>query len=433
MAEDDPVEGVTSFRRRLRKWLPAGLPRRSSVTTTRVGFFGFASAETDKDVKLVREQQQQMQRSLWDAGFAGILFPREYGGLGLSWEHQRAFNEEVNGYETPGLFAVTFGVIAPTILDFGSELQKTRHIPAMLRGDEVWVQYLSEPSNGSDLAGLLTRATRHEGGFVLNGTKTWTTFGHFADHALVLARSNWDLPKHQGLTMFILSVREQGVTVRRIRQANGDAEFCEEFLDDVVIPLEKVVGVEGLGWDVASRMIVHERNMAGGMSLDGGLSKLRGRKTSARDGIVEMVGKLGLRRDAAARQLVGEAIALDRLQTIIGDRIAQGVRLGKMPPPAAAMLRLFSGTSSFRCAEIAAELAGSTAVAWLPGDDLDDGLGESFVAARGVMIGGGTAEMARNTISERLLQLPKEPSIDRDVPFAEVRKNRDTRSAHNTG
>src|SRR5262247_3662204 len=214
-----------------------------------------------------REYERGLQRRLWDGGFAGICFPAEYGGLGLTVAHQHAFTDESRPYDMPFHFNIpTLGILAPTLVDFGSHEQKLRHLPAILRGEELWVQFLSEPSGGSDLAGCLTQADRDGDVFVLNGSKIWSSSAHVSDYALCLARTNWDVPKHRGLTMFILQIHQPGITVNQIKMVDGTQEFCEEFFDDAVIPAENVLGEVDDGWTVATRLLFHERASVGGAS-----------------------------------------------------------------------------------------------------------------------------------------------------------------------
>ena len=208
-----------------------------------------------------------MQRRLYDGGFAGICFPTEYGGLGLDIEYQKAFDAESACYEMPLILNTpTFTICCATILDTGTEDQKRQHISAALRGDEVLVQLLSEPSGGSDLAGVITRAERRGDKWVINGAKTWSTGAFAADYGLLLARTNWDVPKHDGLTMFLVRMDSPGITLRRIKQVNGSTEFCEEFFDDLELSDDAVVGEVGKGWEVASRQLYHERRAVGGGS-----------------------------------------------------------------------------------------------------------------------------------------------------------------------
>ena len=192
------------------------------------------------------------------ASTAGWASPRRTGGRST---RRRA------GYDLPFSFNVpTLGILAATLLDAGTQEQKLRHLPAILRGEELWVQFLSEPSGGSDLAGCLTRADRDGDVFVLNGSKIWSSGAYVADYAMCLARTNWDVPKHRGLTMFIVEIHQPGVTVEQIRQIDGSIEFCQEFFDDVPIPVSAVIGEVDDGWTVANRLLVHERMAVGGGS-----------------------------------------------------------------------------------------------------------------------------------------------------------------------
>ena len=246
------LQDIASFRTELRQWLSASFPREDGLPRT----------GADRDPV----RHRYLQRLLFEGGYAGLTYPLAYGGRGLTPEFQDAFNEEAAGYELPTLFNVTLGILGPTILDFGTEEQKLRHIPAILRGDELWVQLLSEPASGSDLAGCITRASRDGDQWILNGSKIWSTGAHFSDFALCLARSNWSVPKHRGLTMCIIKLSQPGIDIEPIMQANGEAEFCQEFLTDVAIDAADILGEENAGWQVASRLLTHERNLAGAAS-----------------------------------------------------------------------------------------------------------------------------------------------------------------------
>ena len=206
------TESVESFRERAARWV-----RENLEPLTR---YEGLEAENEDQLKMVAEARS-LQRRIFEAGFAGIRYPREYGGLGLSHEHQLAWREAATGYRVPHAFTATHGIMGPTLLEFASEEQKRRHLPVMLKGEELWVQFLSEPSGGSDLAGLLTRAERDGGNFRLTGSKIWSTGAHYADYAVVLARTNIDVPKHQGLSMFMMPVHSPGVTINPIRLVTG--------------------------------------------------------------------------------------------------------------------------------------------------------------------------------------------------------------------
>ena len=227
------IETVEAFRARAREFIDANLHRtnpRSEVGLLRNRY-------TDEEELAEVARDREVQRMLFDAGLAGVCFPTEYGGLGLTPAHQKALNEELVGYEYPTRFqSPTMTPCAAVLLDFGTEEQKQAHIPAILRGDELWMQLLSEPSGGSDVAGALTTAVRDGEEWVLNGSKVWTTGAWWSDWGLCLARTNWDVPKHRGLTVFILPLKLPGVEVHRIEMVNGFKDFYQEFLADVRIP-----------------------------------------------------------------------------------------------------------------------------------------------------------------------------------------------------
>src|SRR5580692_11621517 len=255
----------------------------------------------------------------------------------------------------------TFSICGATVLDMASEEQKLQHLPAVIRGDEIMVQFLSEPRGGSDLAGVTTRATRDGDVFILSGSKIWSSGAYAADWALCLARTDWEAPKHRGMTMFLLQVHQPGIEIKRIKQINGNNEFCQEFFDDVVIPASDVVGEVNGGWAVASRQLFHERNAVGGGSpyTSGGGQRRRGPGTSS---LIDMVRETGQSADVRVRELVAEAHAIGRVQQQLIGRISEGLRTEQLPPPATAITRLFSGESASRLAEIGVEVIGPDAV-----------------------------------------------------------------------
>src|SRR5581483_8157798 len=191
-------------------------------------------------------------------------FPVEYGGQGLTLEHERVFNEEAAGYAMPPTnFGVSINILGATLVEFGTHEQKAAHVPKILSGEELWLQFLSEPSGGSDLAGLLTSAVRDGESFVVNGQKTWSTSAHLSDFALCPVRTRWDVPKHKGISVLIIDLKSPGLEIRRIKQIDGGAEFCEEFFTDVSVPVANLVGEENEGWRVARGLLEIEHAWVG--------------------------------------------------------------------------------------------------------------------------------------------------------------------------
>lgn len=407
------MESVESFRLRARRWLAANMPRK-------------AHSDLEWNPMNVGAEEarraRQLQRRLFDGGFAGICYPEKYGGLELTPEHQRAFTAESAPYEMPLLFnQPTLNIIGPTLLDLGTEQQKLRHIPAMLAGEELWVQFMSEPSGGSDMAAVTTSATLCDGRWVLNGSKIWSSYAYFSDYALCLARTDWDAAKHRGLTMFIVKIDQPGVTVKRIRQADGGNDFCQEFFDDVELTADCVVGHVNDGWTAALRLLHHERSATGGSSPFA--SNVGGRIKDSIDDLVKAAAAAGTLHTRRTRHLLAEAYELQTVQAQLIRRITAGVSSGELPPTASAILKLCSGTHSTRRTDIALEIAGEAAIWWRADEQQLRRIGEGYLMRQAACLGGGSSEMQRNIISERILGMPREPSEDRDRPFKEVRRN----------
>src|SRR3984957_21329664 len=251
----EPIEDVEAFAARARSWLAENMEREAGGRGP-----GFQRLRSDDEELAAIARCRELQRKLFDGGLAGISVPREYGGQGLTPAHQAALNRELVGYAYPAETQVpTFTPCMAVILEFGTEEQKRNHIPAILKGEELWMQFLSEPSGGSDVAGAQTTAVRDGEEWVMNGSKIWTTGDWWADWGLCLARTNWDVPKHRGLTVFMLPLRQPGIEIRRIEMLNGSMEFCQEFLTDVFVPDSDRIGSVDDGWTVGVRWMFHER------------------------------------------------------------------------------------------------------------------------------------------------------------------------------
>lgn len=385
-----------------------------------------ARAESKSHDREIAEARR-LQRLIFESGFAGLRYPREYGGQGLTREHQLAWRRVTSDRNLAALsfLKVTLGIMGPTLLDYGTEEQKRTHIPAMLRGQELWVQFLSEPSAGSDLASLLTRAEREGDTYVVNGSKIWSTFAHFADFAFLLARTNYDVPKHSGLTMLMLPVNREGVTVRPIRLATGSAEFCEEFFDDVLVPATDVLGAEDDGWNVVMRLFFHERNTSGGNSFnDQAVAGIGESEIGVQDELLALARLVGKARDSHTRQLVAEALILEKLNDFTVARVNALLETGQLPGPGASIVKYMRSVTKYRIKEITLEIGGARVA--LDGSEETGGHGQRWLVARIKTIAGGTSEMQRTAISERVLGMPRNPSPDTQMPFYEVLARRPT-------
>jgi len=422
LTSDTELEDVESFRLRAREWLRDNVPRAEGGAGGAVGFAAGGTREEElEDV----QRNRDLQRLFFDGGFAGICFPKEYGGQGLSPAHQHAFNEELSGYQYSARIQVpTFQPCASVLLEFGTEEQKRNHIPAILKGEEIWMQLLSEPSGGSDVAGAQTYAVRDGDEWVLNGSKIWTTGAWWSDWGLALVRTNSDVPKHRGLSVFIFKLHQPGIEVHQIEMLNGAKEFCQEFITDLRVPDTDRVGQVDDGWTVGIRWMYYERSL-GGRSPFLTRPAVGGFEGAQGDGMLRLARKAGRLGDSTGRQLVGEAHALGEVSRSLSGRISTRIARGDITDQAAGMGRVFGGDMGVRSATIAYELAGSSAAAW-DADDADDAAlgarGISYLTRQAACIAGGTTEMSRNVVSERVLGMPRERTMDKDIPFKDVPK-----------
>jgi alkylation response protein AidB-like acyl-CoA dehydrogenase len=391
---------VDEFRARARAWLEGNADR--------------LIAEAGRN----RVFSRDTRIAVYDAGFGGVAWPVEYGGLGLTPAHQEAFAEEAARY--PDLMVgdlVTVGICAPTLLDFGSEEQKRRYIPRMLRGDEMWTQLLSEPGAGSDLAGLQTRAVRDGDEWVVNGQKVWTSAAQWSEFAILIARTNPDVPKHQGLSMFIVDLRVPGVTIRPLKQMTGNEEFNEVFLDDVRLPADFLVGAENDGWRALLRMLMHER-----MAIGAGTSGSRmGRDMFAT--LRDLAHARGVDKQPGVRDALLDVYVSERLLSWLGQRMRDAAASGKEPGAEGSLAKLLNAIVSRTSSNAGMLIGGAGSQAWDPSDPEGNELAAAFLQSPMTAIAGGTSEIQRNTVGERVLGLPKEPQVDRDVPFRDVLQN----------
>ncbi len=361
-------------------------------------------------------ETKRFQAALADAGLAGITYPVDYGGQGLDKSYQEIYNAESAAFRLPVYpLAISHGMCLPVLDDYGTDEQRARHQARIIRADEIWCQMFSEPGAGSDVASLQMRAERDGDQWVLNGQKVWTSGAHYCDFGLCVARTDPTLPKHQGLSMFIVDLKAPGVEIRPLTQITGDSNFNEVFFTDVAIPANWLVGDLNQGWNVAIAMLMYERFAlgAGGVSGGGG-SRVGAKRLGA------LARARGLGDDPVIRDRIADLYIRERLLGFTGMRIRAAAAAGEAPGPVASIAKLATALLGTQAANLAMAIVGASGQAWDADDEAGDDWARAVVGAPAMGIAGGTNEVQRNIVGERVLGLPKEPSVDRGVPFNEL-------------
>jgi alkylation response protein AidB-like acyl-CoA dehydrogenase len=399
--DDTPEEAA--FRAEARAWLDQHATLKTDASRD-----SLSAAGVEGHV----ERCKAWQRTLYDGGWAGITWPKEFGGRGLSGVQAAIFAQEQGRYDvSSGVFTVAIGMVGPTLIAHGTEDQKDRHLDAILRGDEVWCQLFSEPGAGSDLAGLATKAVLDGDELVVNGQKVWTSGAHHSQMGILLVRTDADVPKHKGLTYLLVDMSTPGIDVRPLRQITGDAHFNEVFLTDVRVPVANVVGEINRGWGPILTTLANERSAIGG----GG-----GNPFDDLSRLLQDSGKAG---DVAARQAMAEAYTRLQLIRYLGFRVQTAMSQGRIPGAEASVLKLAYSQHLAKTGDLALELEGAAGML-NHGDAPRHGFWQSqFLGQWAARLGGGTDQIQRNIIGERVLGLPKEPRTDKDLPFRELPRN----------
>ena len=431
----------------LRAWLAENLP---------AGWIEAVEGGDEEAFRALRSglDDRAFLRTIGAAGWAQPGWARAYGGRGLDAAGTAIVEEMKNRYRVPRSFNLLgFGLAAPTIMQWGSEEQKELFLNGMAQG-EFWCQLFSEPGNGSDVAGLSTRAVRDGEEWVVNGQKVWTSGAHLADRGMLIARSDPDQPKHKGITYLVCDMHAAGVEVRPLRQITGDAEFNEVFLTDVRIPDSWRIGPEGGGWAVAQTTLMNER-----VALSGAFGAGRPTATTPRSGAPAATRRAATTprsgapastrsEDQMAAAMVrlspsallsglsaeepGAAVSRDRLARLViesrvasynGARSAARRRAGQQPGPEGSVGKLFQTEFNQRLQNAGTDLLGASATAWADDDPEIRPRVRSFLRSRGNTIEGGTSEIQRNILGDRVLGLPREPDASRDAPWKDVPRN----------
>jgi alkylation response protein AidB-like acyl-CoA dehydrogenase len=377
---DSPEEAA--FRSEVQAWLEANL-----TDDLRGGHYGERRFE---------EASRVWSRKLYDAGYAGLTWPTEYGGAGAPYSYQAIFLEESARAEAPPhLGVIGLGMAGPTIIAFGTEAQKERYLPKILSAEEIWCQGFSEPGAGSDLASVRTTAIPNDDGFLVNGQKVWSSFAHLADWCILVTRSDPATERHAGLTYLLVDMHSPGVEVRPLRQITGESEFNEIFFSDVQVPAENVLGEVGEGWAVAMTTLLHERGTLG-FALTGILD-------AAVRKLVALTRERGVDDPLILDRVAQEWIELQALKLTNYRALSTLMKTG-IPGPEGSVSKLHWSESNQRLTKLALEILGEDSQVASNGD------GEwryLQLRSRGNTIEAGTSEILRNIVAERVLGLPR--------------------------
>jgi len=396
--EDTPQEAT--FRAEARAWLEANAGR--STDGTSHGVLSVLGRDIDRERELRRARDWQAKAAA--DGWAGIHWPPEFGGRGASFIEQVIWSQETARFDVPDhVFRIGVALAGPTIISHGTDEQKRRFLPPLLSGEEIWCQLFSEPGAGSDLASLRTSAVRDGDEWVVNGQKVWSSGAHYSKWGFLLARSDPDAPKHKGITWFVIDVESPGIEIRPLRQITGQSHFNEVFFSDARVPHGNVIGDVDDGWRVAQTTLLHERSMMGEFGVGGVL-----------DGLMGFARDLERLDDPRVRQEIADLYTRAETMRFIGYRIVTAISHGEFPGAEASVAKLAMARLLNDAADLGTRLAGPAGVA-IPNEWWD-----TLLAAPALRIAGGSDEIQRNIIGERVLGLPKEPGPSRDTPFRDL-------------
>jgi alkylation response protein AidB-like acyl-CoA dehydrogenase len=387
----------------------------------------------------------EWRTKLIESGWGAPHWPRQWYGRGLPVHFNPVVDEEFARIGAVGVAKAGIRTLAAaTILDHGTDLHKEKFLRRILTGEDTWCQLFSEPGSGSDMAGAVTRADRRGNKWVINGQKVWTTSAHKAHWGLLLARANWDVPKHKGLAYFILDMKQPGVQVHPLKQMNGHASFNQVFMTDAMVEPEMMVCDVGDGWTVATTTLMHERRGADGLRTWAQASDRKGRiyeeekaeiastmepykwypqRAGRVDLVMPRARETGKIKDPVIRQEIARLLIMSKAAEWTARRARAAQEQGKPQGPEGSLGKLVSSHVARQAARVHTYLSGADAL--LTGEDspMDGVIAEILVSVPATSIAGGTDEIQRNIISERVLKMPKEPSVDTAKPFKDVPRN----------
>ena len=357
---------------------------------------------------------KEFQAALAEAGLAGLIYPTEYGGAGLTLEHERIWRQVSQEFpQMAGELVISHGMCLPVLDEFGTDEQKRTYMPDNISATTLWCQMFSEPGAGSDVASLQTKAVRDGDEWILNGQKVWTTLAHESDYGIVIARTDPEQPKHAGISMFIVDLKSPGVEIRPIHQIDGGSHFNEVFFTDVRIPADNLVGEYNNGWRQATAMLMYERVAIGSMGA-GSISQPNYKI------LLAAARAAGVDDDPVVRDQMMKIYCMETTKSLVAMRVRADLKAGKSPGPGGSLGKLAGSVIQWRFREIAMEIAGAGSQAWDPSDPAAGDLQTAVVGSFSASIAGGTDEIQRNIIGDRVLGLPRDISVDSGVPFKDL-------------
>lgn len=405
------VPDLVDFQDEVRTWLAGILaPRPAPSPDDRPDLAVFRNLSDDDELALLNAVRDY-RRQRFDAGYGAVTLSVEHGGRGLPASFASAIAQAERDFDVPPsteLISVTTGLVGPAVAMFGSEEQRDAYANPLLRTDLLACQLFSEPGAGSDLAALGCRGVRDGDEWVFNGQKVWSSGARFADLGMLLARTDPDVPKHKGITAFLIPLDLEGVDIRPIRQMSGGASFNEVFLHDVRVPDSMRLGDVGQGWKVAGATLAFERTASGSVTRKKGGSVAE---------LVALAQSLGVADDPLVRQDIADVYIRSELRAATADRVARAAAAGISPGPAASVGKLMASDVLGKIGEIAADLLGNNITASI--DDDQFAWTEHLLGSPGYRLAGGTDQIQRNIIGERVLGLPPEPRENRDQPWSQ--------------
>jgi alkylation response protein AidB-like acyl-CoA dehydrogenase len=398
----------TKFRAEARAFLEANLEPKSAESER--------MARRLKPVDYLKAAKEYQKRKA-EAGFAGITWAKEHGGRGLAPIFNVIFSQEEAKFDAPSApFAIGLGMCVPTVIAFGDDATKQRYVAKALGGEEIWCQLFSEPGAGSDVAASKTKAVRDGDDWIVNGQKVWTTGAHFSDFGILLARTNPDVEKHKGLTMFIVDMKSPGVDVRQIHQMSGGRDFNEVYFTDVRIPDKNRLGEPGQGWGVALVTLMNERLAVGGSYGPDYKEIFEFART-----INSPTGEGPLIKNEAFRQKLADWIVRAEGYKLAKFRTMTALSRGQTPGPESSIGKVINANQMMDIANMAIEAQDHYGIISDPElAPLEGAFHQSYMFAPGLRIAGGTDEILKNIIAERVLGLPQEPRADKGVAFKDL-------------